>query len=96
MGPLDGYFLMHGKCGIYGVQMRAARSKTYKPKLGTAFDHILIHTGAAAVISAVVRGLGLEPKAAVPSSETLERFGNTMLCSTYYILANIESQVSCR
>lgn len=87
---------MHGKCGIFGVQMRAARSKKYKPKLGTAFDHILIHTGAAAVISAVVRGLGLEPKAAVPSSETLERFGNTMLCSTYYILANIESQVSCR
>jgi 3-ketoacyl-CoA synthase len=61
--------------------------------MAKAFEHILIHTGAAAVISSVTERLGLDPKAAVPSSETLERFGNTSLCSTYYILANIESQV---
>ena len=58
-------------------------------------DHILIYTGAAAIITAVVRGLGLDSKAAVPSTETLDRLGSTMLCSTYYILANLESQVSC-
>ncbi|EIE20271.1 thiolase-like protein [Coccomyxa subellipsoidea C-169] len=71
---------------------RAAWNKDYKPDLARAFDHILIHTGAAAVITAVVKGLQLDPKAAVPSSEALERFGNTTMCSTYYILANIESQ----
>ncbi len=75
------------------MQFRAAWNKDYKPDLARAFDHILIHTGAAAVITAVVKGLQLDPKAAVPSSEALERFGNTTMCSTYYILANIESQV---
>lgn len=57
--------------------------------------HYSCEHGAAAVISAVARGLGLPPKAAVPSLETLERFGSTMMCSTYYTLANLESQVSC-
>ncbi|CAL8470885.1 g10429 [Coccomyxa elongata] len=73
------------------MQAKAAWYKGYRPDMGKAFDHILIHTGAAAVISTVVRGLRLDPLAAVPSSETLQRFGNTMLCSTYYVLANIES-----
>lgn len=92
MRSLQTTFLMHGMCG---VQVRVVCNRKYKPNLASAFNHILIHTAAAAVITAVAQGLGLEPKAAVPSSETLERFGCTMMCSTYYILANIESQVSC-
>ena len=72
-----------------------ARNKKHKPALSKAFQHILIHTGAAAVISGVVDALKLSPKMAVPSSETLERFGNTLLCSTYYILANVETKACC-
>jgi 3-ketoacyl-CoA synthase len=73
--------------------MQILRDRNYKPDMSKAFQHILIHTGAAAVITAVVDGLRLDNKAATASSETLHRFGNTLLCSTYYILANIENQV---
>lgn len=75
------------------MQGRALLVKGHKPNLALAMDHILIHTGAAAVITSVVDALQLAPKAALPSQETLERFGNTSVCSTYYILANIESRV---
>ena len=63
-----------------------------KPNLAAAIDHILIHTGAALIITSVAEALALGPKAAVPSSETLLRFGNTSVCSTYYVLAYIESR----
>ena len=75
------------------MQARVLTDKAYKPNLGLAIDHILIHTGAALVISSVAEALQLGPKAPLPSMETLERFGNTSVCSTYYILANIESKV---
>ena len=78
-----------------GVQVRVVVDKAYKPNLGLAIDHILIHTGAALVITSVAEALHVGPKAASPSMETLERFGNTSVCSTYYILANVESRVRC-
>ena len=37
--------------------------------------------------------LGLPRSAAVPSRETLRRFGNTSPASTFYILAHLESHV---
>lgn len=67
-----------------------------KPDLAAAMDHILIHTGAAKIISSVSEALSLEAKLAVPSSETLRRFGNTSVCSTYYVLAYIESRLGVR
>jgi predicted naringenin-chalcone synthase len=76
--------------------MRVLLDSKYKPDITKAFDHILIHTGSGSVIAAVVKGLQLNPKVASPSLETLQRFGNTGMCSTYYILANIENQVGFR
>ena len=75
------------------MQARVLLMKGHKPDWALAMDHILIHTGAAAVITSVVDALQLAPKAAVPSQQMLDRFGNTSVCSTYYILANIESRV---
>ncbi len=82
------------KCvhGAAGIHFRAVLITSMHQVLAL---HYSCEHGAAAVISAVARGLGLPPKAAVPSLETLERFGSTMMCSTYYTLANLESQVSC-
>ena len=37
--------------------------------------------------------MGLPRSAAVPSRETLRRFGNTSPASTFYILAHLESRV---
>jgi 3-ketoacyl-CoA synthase len=79
-------------CCVCG-QVRVLLVKGHKPDLATAMDHILIHTGAAAVIASVADALRLGPEAAAPSKETLHHFGNTSVCSTYYILANIESRV---
>lgn len=84
---------MTARSPAVSAQVRVLLVKGHKPDLAGAMDHILIHTGAAAVITSVADALHLGPKAAVPSSETLRCFGNTSVCSTYYILANIESRV---
>ena len=45
------------------------------------------------VIDKIVAELGLPRSAAVPSRDTLRRFGNTSPASTFYILAHLESHV---
>ena len=45
------------------------------------------------VIDKIVAEMGLPPSAALPSRETLRRFGNTSPASTFYILAHLESHV---
>ena len=69
------------------------RSSKYKPDWNKAFDHILIHTGAALVIHSVSAALGLQKPASGPSLETLHRFWNLAASSTLYILGNIEAKV---
>ncbi|KAK9845441.1 hypothetical protein WJX81_006494 [Elliptochloris bilobata] len=65
--------------------------KGYVPNFASAFDSVLIHTGAAVVIDKIVAELGLPPSAAAPSRETLHRFGNLSPASTFYVLACKES-----
>eukprot|EP00884_Botryococcus_braunii_P019219 jgi/Botrbrau1/5981/Bobra.104_1s0012.1 len=72
--------------------VKVARNPKTQPNFSTGFQHVLIHPGSTAVIRGVRKALGFGDKAATPSLQTLERFGNTSSSSTLYILANIESR----
>ena len=40
------------------VQLKVARNRKYQPKWSRAFDHILIHTGAASIVNGLSKALG--------------------------------------
>lgn len=68
-----------------------AKDRKHKPDFSKAFEHVVIHPGAKAVIDVVRKALGFGDKAAIPSLKMLERFGNTSTSSIFYILAYIET-----
>lgn len=55
-----------------------------------AFQHVLLHTGGRGTLDNLEINLGLTAEQALPSKDTLYRFGNTSAASTWYILAGIE------
>jgi hypothetical protein len=75
------------------VQVKVARDPKHKADFSKRFQHVVIHPGAVKVIDGVRSALGFGDKAAIPSLQTLNRFGNTSSSSTLYILANVESRI---
>ena len=57
--------------------------KGYVPDFKKAFEHFLLHTGGRGVIDELEDNLRLTPKMAMPSKDTLCRFGNTSAASTW-------------
>jgi 3-ketoacyl-CoA synthase len=79
--------------GTLVVQVKVAKNPKHKVDFSKGFEHVVIHPGAVKVIDGVRTALGFGDKAAIPSLQTLNRFGNTSSSSTLYILANIESRI---
>lgn len=75
------------------LQVKVAKNPKHKVNFSTGFQHVVIHPGAVKVIDGVRSVLGFGDKAAIPSLQTLNRFGNTSSSSIFYILANVESRI---
>jgi alpha-pyrone synthase len=51
-----------------------------------------VHAGGRSILDAVEHGLGLAPKALVPSRETLRRFGNMSSATLMFVLSGLMAE----
>ena len=56
---------------------------TAKPSPSKAFNHFLLHTGGRGVIDDIQTRLQIAEDKVAPARETLHRFGNTSVASTW-------------